>query len=263
MTIDLHDQVALVTGGARGIGQGVARALLDAGARVAIASRTESDLSAAQTSLGAGDRLSAHRCDVADPQQVTRLFADVVGRHGALDILVCSHGVYPGVRSVVDITLEEYDQVMNVNVRGVFLCAQAAARCMLERDTGGRIILISSMNALASQEGAADYDASKAAVHGLTRALAVELASRGVTVNAIAPGWVRTPMSEEELEHLTGHRLNPSHRVGEPADIARAVMWLADPDNDYVNGSVAVVDGGQTAMLGLPWPVGAPTGTAA
>jgi 3-oxoacyl-[acyl-carrier protein] reductase len=263
MPNDLQDKVALVTGGARGIGRGVAQALLDAGARVAVASRTQPDLDEAQAVLDAGDALSTHRCDVADPVQVERLFDAVVERRGRLDVLVCSHGVYPGVRSLVDIPLDEYEHVMAVNVRGVFLCAQVAARLMLERDEEGRIIVVSSMNALSSQEGAADYDASKAAVHGLVRAFAVELAPRGITVNAVAPGWVRTPMSEEELDHLAGQTLNPSRRVGEPADIAKAVLWLADPENGYVNGQVTVVDGGQTAMLPLPWSDAAASGAGA
>lgn len=260
MSIDLQNTVALVTGGARGIGLGAARGLLDAGARVAIASRTEPDLQAARADLGAGDALSTHRADVSKSDQVERLFADVVDVHGRLDVLVCSHGLYPGVRAVVDIPIGEYDDVMAVNVRGTFLCAQAAARLMLVRGEGGRIVLISSMNAVASQEGAADYDASKAAIHGLARAFAVELAPRGITVNAIAPGWVRTPMSAEELEHLADKALNPSQRVGEPADIAHAILWLANPENSYVNGAIIVIDGGQTAMLPRPWtpsPMGA------
>jgi len=252
--IGLDGRVALVTGGSRGIGLAIAKILLDAGAHVAIAGRTASDLDAAQAKLAGGEAVSLHRCDVSVPGQVAELVASVANRFERLDVLVCSHGTYAGTRSMLDVTLDEFDHTMNVNVRGVFLCAQNAARLMLAGGDGGRIILISSMNALMSQDGAVDYDASKAAVHGLTRAMAIELAPHRITVNAIAPGWVRTPMSEEELDHLSDMVLNPSRRVGEPADIARAALWLADPANGYVTGSVVVIDGGQTAMLPLPWP---------
>jgi NAD(P)-dependent dehydrogenase (short-subunit alcohol dehydrogenase family) len=193
-------------------------------------------------------------CDVADLVQVDALFACVEAAHGSIDVLVCSHGVYPGVRPLLDVTLAEYDHVMNVNTRGVFLCIQGAARQMLASGTRGRIVAISSMNALGSQAGAPDYDASKAAVHGLVRATAIELAPHGITVNAIAPGWVRTPMSAEELEHMPDLVFNPTLTVGEPEDIARAALYLSDPANGYVTGSVLVVDGGQTAMLARPWP---------
>jgi NAD(P)-dependent dehydrogenase (short-subunit alcohol dehydrogenase family) len=252
--INLDGRVALITGGARGIGFAIAERLLDAGASIAIAARTHGDLDTARDRLAAGDRVTVHRCDVSDPQQVTELVDAVVDGFGRLDVLVCSHGTYAGARSFMNITLEEYDATMNINVRGGFLCAQAAAREMVGSERGGRIVLISSMNAVMSQAGAADYDASKAALHGLTRALAIELGPRGVTVNAIAPGWIRTEMSAAELEQLAGKAMNPTLTVGKPADIARAVLWLADPENAYVTGSVIVVDGGQTAMLPLPWP---------
>jgi NAD(P)-dependent dehydrogenase (short-subunit alcohol dehydrogenase family) len=252
--IDLEGRVALVTGGARGIGFAIAERLLGAGAQVALAARTQRDLDAARRRLGDERRVSAHACDVADPAQVAGLIDAVTARFGRLDVLVCSHGVYAGTRSFLEISLEEYDRTMNVNTRGTFLCAQAAARAMLAAGGGGRIVLISSMNAIASQHGAADYDTSKAALHGMTRALAIELAPHRITVNAIAPGWVRTEMSADELEHLADQVLNPSRTVGAPADIARAALWLADPENGYVTGATVAVDGGQTAMLALPWP---------
>jgi 2-dehydro-3-deoxy-D-gluconate 5-dehydrogenase len=253
---DLTGRVALVTGGARGIGFGVADRLLGAGARVAIASRSEADLEHALTDASARGCLTAHRCDVSDAGQVARLVRDVVDSHGRLDILVCSHGVYQGARRLIDIPLSEFDETLAINLRGVFLCAREAARRMIEQGDGGRVVLISSMNALHSQLGAADYDASKAGIHGLMRAAAVELASEGITVNAIAPGWIRTQMSADELEHLSGLVLNPVRRVGEPADIGRAALWLADPENGYVTGTVVVVDGGQTSMLATPWTEG-------
>jgi NAD(P)-dependent dehydrogenase (short-subunit alcohol dehydrogenase family) len=180
----------------------------------------------------------------------------VIELHGRLDILVCSQGVYPGARKLTDIALSDFDEVVGVNLRGSFLAARAAVKRMIDQGDGGRVVLISSMNALQSQVGAADYDASKAGLHGLMRAMAVELAPERITVNAIAPGWIRTPMSAPELEHLRDRVLNPSRSVGVPADIARAVLWLTDPANRYVTGTTVVVDGGQTAMLPTPWTEG-------
>jgi NAD(P)-dependent dehydrogenase (short-subunit alcohol dehydrogenase family) len=257
LSVDLAGRVAVVTGGARGIGSGVAEALVEAGAVVAIASRTKRDLDRAVEQLDAGMNVSAHVCDVANEADVTELIGRVVELHGRLDILVCSHGVYPGVRELTEITVQEFDDTVAVNLRGSFLAARAAVQRMIAGGDGGRIVLISSMNALQSQVGAADYDASKAGMHGLMRAMAVELAPKGITVNAIAPGWIRTEMSAPELEQLRDRVLNPSRRVGAPADIARASLWLVDPANHYVTGTTVVVDGGQTAMLPTPWTDGA------
>ena len=252
-TLDLAGQVALVTGGSRGIGLGVARALLQAGAGVAVCSRTTADLERARRELDGGSRVSAHRCDVSDAAAVDGLLEEVHRAHGRLDVLVCSHGVYPGVRRLVDIEPAEFDRTVSINLGGTFRVTRAAVARMAP---GGRIVLISSVNALVSQFGAPDYDASKAAVHGLMRAMAIELAPVGITVNAIAPGWTRTEMSAAELDHLSGRVLAPTRRVGEPADVARAVLWLADPENRNVTGTSVVVDGGVTAMLPVPWQEG-------
>ena len=252
-TIDLTGRVALITGGARGIGLGVARALAEAGAAVAICSRTAADLERARADLDGGDRVSVHRCDVSDAFEVTALLEEVIRVHGRLDVVVCSHGVYPGVRPLVEIEPEEFDRTVAINLGGTFRVARAAIARM---PAGGRIVLISSVNALVSQLGAPDYDASKAAVQGLMRAMAVELAPAGITVNAIAPGWTLTDMSASELAHLRGRVLAPTRRVGTPGDVARAVLWLVDPENSNVTGASIVIDGGLTAMLPSPWREG-------
>jgi NAD(P)-dependent dehydrogenase (short-subunit alcohol dehydrogenase family) len=248
--VDLVGRVALVTGGGRGMGRAIAAAFRQAGASVVVAARTATELAAVEAELPG---VVGVRCDVAAPVEIDALFSAVDHRFGRLDALVCSHGVYTGVRSLLDIPLAEYEHTMAVNATGVFLCAQRAARLMIDGGDGGAIVAISSMNGLASQEGAADYDVSKTAVHGIVRSFAVELAPSGVTVNAIAPGWIRTAMSEHELRELEGMTLNPCRAVGEPDDIARAALWLIDPANRFVTGTVVTVDGGQTAMLPLPW----------
>jgi NAD(P)-dependent dehydrogenase (short-subunit alcohol dehydrogenase family) len=259
--VSTPDRVAVVTGGGRGMGRAIVHALSREGLTVVAVARSRYDLDATVRTAPGPGAVEGRTCDVGTPAEVDALFDALRADHGRVDVLVCSHGTYQGGHGALDLPLEQYDRTMAVNLRGTFHCAQHAGRLMRDGGRGGRIVLISSMNGEAAQTGAADYDTSKAAVNGLVRALAVDVAPLGITVNGVAPGWVRTPMSEDELEHLEGAGLvmNPLGTVGTPEDVALAVLWLTDPANGYVTGSVVRVDGGQLAMLPRPWRAGEPS----
>jgi NAD(P)-dependent dehydrogenase (short-subunit alcohol dehydrogenase family) len=250
----MKQRTAVVTGAGSGMGRAIARALADRGDTVFAVARTAADLR--ETASGyAPDQVIPHPADVSDPGQVEALFDHIRALGGSVDVLVCSHGTYQGETNALTLPLEQFDRTLRVNLRACLHLAQLSARAMRLDDIAGRIVFISSVNGSASQVGAIDYDTSKAALNGLTRALAVDLGPYGITVNAIAPGWVRTRMSASELAvlHEEGKSLNPTRTVGEPEDIARAVLWLASPENSYTNGAVVPVDGGQLAMLPAPW----------
>lgn len=245
----MDGKIAVVTGGSRGIGLDVARGLLEAGARVTIGARSESELANAVRSLGSAAEVTASSIDVSSADDVARLFSDVVDRHQAVDILVCAHGVLQGGYSLLDYPLETWEETFAVNARGTFLCGQAAARLMVDRGCEGRIVNITSVSAVAAAGGSLSYDASKAAVASLTRGMALHLAEHRITVNAVAPGWTRTPMTEPYLTDDLERSCNPLGRVGEPEDVTGAVLWLVNPATRQVTGTTIFVDGGQHAAL--------------
>jgi 3-oxoacyl-[acyl-carrier protein] reductase len=237
------------------MGRAIASMLAADGATVIAVARTEADLVQTAAAFDGAGQIIPCPLDVSDPTAVQEAFATIAERDGRVDVLVCSHGVYHGGCGALDMPLEHFDRTIAVNLRASLHCAQMAGRLMRSVGDGGHIVFISSMNGLAAQGGAVDYDTSKAALNGLTRALAVDLAPFGIAVNAVAPGWIRTAMSEHELLELEagGLVMNPLHRVGDPAEIALAVRWLTDPGNRFTTGAVIPIDGGQLAMLPVPW----------
>ena len=253
---DFSDHVALVTGAAAGIGFGIAQAFHAAGARVALGDLDERGLAAAAERLGRSPRVFTHAVDVREAVSVDKLFRAVEGALGPVTIAVANAGVYPN-SPVVDMAVEEWDRVIETNLRGVFLTCQAAARGMVERGRGGKIITLASGAASSGRRGAAHYCASKAGVVMFTKVLAMELGPHHVNVNCIAPGFVTvnsavSPLSEEYVTTLT--RSIPWGRAGTPDDIARAALFLASPEADFVTGDVMSVDGGSgTGRTHLPY----------
>jgi 2-deoxy-D-gluconate 3-dehydrogenase len=256
--LNLRGRTAIVTGGAMGIGRGIVERLAEAGAAVVVA---DTDLEAAEaTARELAERgldALALRADVGDADDVPRLVADTVDWRGHVDIVVNNAGIYPNI-PVLDMNPDDFDRVIRVNLRGVFLCCREAALQMRQQETGGRIINITSVDALhPSGVGLAHYDASKHGVWGFTKNLALELAPHGIWVNAIAPGAIDTPGVQrlQAADESTGPgsktlldsflALVPMHRMGVPDDIARATLFLASDLSSYMTGAQIVVDGGR------------------
>jgi 3-oxoacyl-[acyl-carrier protein] reductase len=240
-------RVALVTGGSRGLGAGLVEAFLAAGYCVETCARTTTErVRAWEEDPQCKERFHFSSVDVADSADAERFVKEAAARWGRLDVLVNNAGVArEGVIGLFgDAAL---DQVVDLNLKGTVYVTRAASRVMLARRAGA-IVNISSVVGLSGYRGLAVYGATKAALDGLTRALARELGSRGITVNSVAPGYLRTEMShgldEDQLGQIA--RRTPVGRLGEPDDVARAVLFLVDPANTFLTGQVVVVDGGLT-----------------
>jgi 3-oxoacyl-[acyl-carrier protein] reductase len=241
MTSSFADRRVLVTGAARGIGFAISRAFLAAGATVAMVDMLP-DVESAATTLG--ERARAFRADVTDPAAVKALVESVVRDLGGLDVAVNNAGITrDGL--LARMSAEDFDAVQKVNLYGTFHVIQAAARPMMKA-RGGRIVNVASMIGLHGNAGQANYAASKGAVIALTKAAARELAPRNITVNAVAPGFIRTAMTDKLPDDVKARMLDgiPLGRLGEPEDVAGTVLFLAGDAAAYITGQVFVVDGG-------------------
>jgi 2-deoxy-D-gluconate 3-dehydrogenase len=254
---DLTGKSAVVTGGAMGIGQAIGFRLAEAHVSVMI---TDIDLEAASQTVkeikSRGGKAQAMRADAQNTANAKEVAQAAVEAFGRLDILVNSAGIYP-FAPALDVSEEVWDKVLDINLKGVFFYSQAAAREMVKAGHGGKIINIASIDALHPGEGLAHYDASKAGVVMLTKALALEFAPHNILVNAIAPGGIETPgfraamagraarskSSEDRMKkYFTAHL--PLQRMGKPDDVAKVVLFLASAAADYMTGSLLVVDAG-------------------
>jgi 3-oxoacyl-[acyl-carrier protein] reductase len=241
--VELNGQVALVTGGTRGIGLGIARELAAGGARVAVVARDADRASEAAATLP-GEGHQGFGADVADAEQVNALVKRVEEEMGSLDILVNNAGI---TRDNVLMRLkdEDWDTVVDTNLKGAFHTIRAASRGMMKR-RAGRVINITSIVGISGNKGQANYAASKAGLIGLTKSVARELASRGILVNAIAPGYIETDMTSALPDDARAALQSQIAlgRLGQPEDVAAAVRFLAGPGASYITGQVLVVDGG-------------------
>jgi NAD(P)-dependent dehydrogenase (short-subunit alcohol dehydrogenase family) len=247
---DLEGQVALVTGAARGLGSSIAVALAHAGADLALGVRdATSGADVAERVEALGRQALVVPMDVTDLTQIESATGAVIQKFGRIDLLVNNAGLGPE-NAPEDVTESDFDLTFDVNVKGLFFASQAVGRLMIGQRSG-RIINMSSQAGLVALPGEAIYCASKAAVSHLTRCLAIEWGSHGINVNAVAPTFIRTPGTEPALSDPSFHddvveRIAGLHRIGEPVDVAGAVIFLASPAASLITGETLVVDGGWT-----------------
>ncbi|MFZ5907447.1 MAG: 3-oxoacyl-[acyl-carrier-protein] reductase [Nitrospirota bacterium] len=243
--MDFRGQVAVITGGTRGIGKAIAGALAERGVNLAVASRSEQDARGVASALSArGIRALGLKLDVSSAGDVERVFEGVRKEFGRIDILVNNAGITKD-GLLMRMSEEAWDSVLDINLKGVFLCTKEAIRDMA-RQRYGRIVNITSVAGFMGNPGQANYSASKAGIVGFTKTVAREYAGRGVTVNAVAPGFIETAMTDVLSEKIREEmmKLIPLGRFGSVSDIANAVLFLAAPETGYVTGQVIHVNGG-------------------
>lgn len=239
-------KTVVITGAGQGIGAALAAAYAAEGAAVAVIDRNEAAAYAtAEAIRAAGGEATALNVDVSLPEQIAAAFETINERLGRIDVLINNAGL-SFWKSPYELELDEWDYVINTNLRGTFLCAKEAAKRMREQG-GGAIVNIASTRALMSEPYSEAYAASKGGIVALTHALAVSLGSDRIRVNAISPGWIET--GDYESLRQIDHEQHPVRRVGRPDDIARACMYLTDAANDFVTGVNLVVDGGMTRRM--------------
>nr|WP_249730162.1 SDR family oxidoreductase [Chelatococcus sp. YT9] len=248
---DLSERVAVVTGGGRGLGRAMAKGLAEAGAVVVLAGRGQIELEEAAESIRlAGGRASTVSVDLLDPAGPTLLVDRIVAENGRLDVLL--HAAGSQIRKpALELTAEDWDRITDIHLKAAFLLAQATARHLVDRRAGGKIIFVGSLNSHIGIRNVSAYAAAKSGIAGLARVLANEWAVEGICVNTIIPGYYRTAITEDLFADSAKHdwvmsRI-PMQRLGDPADLAGAAIYLASAASDYVTGAEIRVDGGWLA----------------
>lgn len=261
----LQEQIAIITGASSGIGSGVARAMAAAGATVVVnhpIAATQKDAEAVLKEIEeAGGTGIVYQCDVSKEDQVQKMFADVIAQFGTVDILVNNAGLQRDA-AFADMTLEQWNFVLGVNLTGQFLCAREAVREFLRRGVvadrsraAGKIICMSSVHEVIPWAGHANYAASKGGIMMMMKSIAQELAPHKIRINSIGPGAIKTPINHEAWGTPEAEQklleLIPYKRVGVVEDIGSVAVWLASDDSDYINGTTIFVDGGMTLYPGF------------
>ncbi|MFD0588806.1 SDR family NAD(P)-dependent oxidoreductase [Paenibacillus sp. GCM10027627] len=241
------DQVVLVTGAGAGIGRVIAQEYARCGAHVAIADRNAEKLSETERLLREeGFEAFSILADISKPEAPAEMMGKIGSEYGRLHILINNAG-YGVWKSPYDLALEEWDGILNTNLRGTFLCSREAAKWMRKSGDGGAIVNLSSTRALMSEANSEAYAASKGGILALTHAMAVSLGPDRITVNAICPGWIET--GDYGRLRPEDHAQHPAGRVGTPEDIARACLYLTDPRNNFITGTNITIDGGMTRKM--------------
>lgn len=242
----LHDKIAVVTGGSRGIGVSIVRRLVAEGANVAFTYNSSSTAADAIVAELGEDRVMAVQCDVAEAEQVEKLMEETLSRWGKIHILVNNAGITRDTL-VLRMSREDFESVLTTNLTGAFLTSKSVMRPMM-KERWGRIINIASVVGLIGNPGQANYVASKAGLIGMTKSMAREVASRNILVNCVAPGFIGTDMTaklnETQQDAIKGQI--PLGKIGDPEQVAAAVAFLASDDASYITGQVIAVDGGMT-----------------
>jgi len=244
---ELHDKIALVTGASQGIGEEIAKNLAHAGAHVICTARTEDKIKNVSKSIIAkGGSSSYFACDISKSESVEKLVNDSLKKFNNIDILINNAGV---TRDSLLIRMKEdqWDRVLNTNLKSIYYCIKSIIRSMI-KNRYGRIINISSIVGITGNAGQSNYAASKAGLIGMSQSIAKEVATRGITVNCIAPGWIETEMTKELSDHVKDEFLNriPMKKIGMPKDISNAVIFLASKEAEYITGQTITIDGGRT-----------------
>ena len=246
--LGLQGKVVIITGASSGIGAACAQRFAREGASVMLA-----DVNDAAGSLLAAELKATYvHCDVASKSQIDALVEKTLALHGRIDVLVNNAGIFKAA-PFLDVSEDDFDAVIRVNLKGSFLMAQATARAMVERKTQGSIINMSSVNAVLAIPSIASYNMSKGAINQLTRVAALALADHGIRVNAVAPGTIATELAQKAVltDDAAKARImsrTPMRRLGEPSEIADVVAWLASDAASYITGEIVTVDGGRMAL---------------